>query len=90
MRTKEGFMLRQLGSQYVVVALGKASEEFKGIIRLNQAGAFLWDRLSIQNETKETLVQAMLNQYEINQETAQSDVEEFMTALEKANLLKEQ
>ena len=30
MKIKEGFVLRELGGQYVVVALGEASKNFNG------------------------------------------------------------
>ena len=35
MKTKEGFILRKVGAQYVVAATGKASENFNGMMRLN-------------------------------------------------------
>ena len=46
MKTKAGFMLRSVGGRHVVVAVGKASEEFNGLITLNDSGAFLWEELS--------------------------------------------
>ncbi|MDD2958471.1 MAG: PqqD family protein [Lachnospiraceae bacterium] len=87
MKIKEGFMIRQLGDQYVVVALGKAADEFKGMIRLNKAGAFLWKQLVAQDMNKETLVAEMLNQYEIDRATVEKDAEEFIDKLTKAELL---
>ena len=41
MKIKDGFMLRKVGGQNVVVAVGKASRDFNGIIRLNDTGKFL-------------------------------------------------
>ena len=40
MKIKEGFILRKVGIQYVVAATGKASENFNGMLRLNESGAF--------------------------------------------------
>ena len=40
MKLKEGFILRKVGIQYVVAATGKASENFNGMMRLNESGAF--------------------------------------------------
>ena len=40
MKTKSGFMRRKLGTQEVIVAVGEASKQFSGIIRLNDTGAF--------------------------------------------------
>ena len=44
MKIKDGFMLRKVGGQNVVVAVGKASRDFNGIIRLNDTGRFLWEK----------------------------------------------
>ena len=38
MKIKNGFMLRKVGAQNVVVAVGEASRSFNGIIRLNDSG----------------------------------------------------
>lgn len=89
MKTKEGFMLRQLGEQYVVVALGNASKEFHGMIRLNSTGAYLWEKLSRGNLTKEQLTEAMLEKYDVDKETAGKDVESFISKILNAGFLEE-
>ena len=38
MKTKKGFMLRQTAGRNIVVAVGQASEEFNGLITLNETG----------------------------------------------------
>ena len=38
MKIKEGFMLRNVADNYIVVPVGKASLEFKGLINLNGVG----------------------------------------------------
>ena len=45
MKIRNGFMLRKVGGQNVVVAVGAASRDFNGIIKLNETGAFLWELL---------------------------------------------
>ena len=47
MKIKDGFMLREVASQTMVVAIGEASKTFNGIIRLNPTGKFLWEKLPI-------------------------------------------
>jgi hypothetical protein len=49
MKIKEGFMLRSVADNYVVVPVGKASLELKGLINLNSVGAFIWKCL--ENDT---------------------------------------
>lgn len=86
MKIKNGFMLRKVGGQNVVVAVGKASLEFNGIIRLNDTGKFLWEQLK-NDITEEQLITAMLDAYDIDRETAEKDVAEFVVRLKGANLL---
>ena len=86
MRIKEGFILRKVGSQYVVAATGKASENFNGMMRLNESGAFAF-RLLQEGVTKEELVDRILAEYDVSEEAARRDVENFLAALGEADAL---
>lgn len=86
MKIKDGFILRKVGGQNVVVALGQASRSFNGIIRLNETGRFLWEQLS-DEKTQEQLCSALLGEYDVTEEQARQDVSEFIDTLKKAALL---
>lgn len=86
MRIKKDFMLRKVGEQNVVVAVGEASRSFNGIIRLNDSGKYLWEKLS-QDITEEQLVADMLNDYDIDEATAKADIGRFVSELTKAGIL---
>lgn len=87
MKIKNGFVAKEIAGQYVVVALGKASKIFNGIIKLNESGKFIWDKLSVGAE-KEDIVNALLEEYEgVDRETAERDVEKFIDELKGANIL---
>ncbi len=86
MKIKNGFMLKKVGGQNVVVALGEASRSFNGIIRLNDTGVFLWQKLQ-QETSEEQLLAALTAEYDIGEEQAKSDIAEFVAALRKATLL---
>ena len=45
MRIKNGFFMREVAGKYVVVPVGAQTNEFKGMIQMNQTGAFLWKAL---------------------------------------------
>lgn len=86
MKIRNGFMLRKVGGQNVVVAVGAASRDFNGIIKLNETGAFLWELLKSER-TPEELTEALLAEYDIDRETAAADVETFVERLSRAELL---
>ena len=86
MKIRNGFMLRKVGGQNVVVAVGAASRDFNGIIKLNETGAFLGELLKSER-TPEELTEALLAEYDIDRETASADVEAFAERLSRAELL---
>lgn len=88
MKIKEGFVLRELGGQNVVVPLGKASKNFNGVIYLNETGAFLFKQLK-ENKNEEELLSLLLNEYEIDENTAKKDLDIFIHQLKEGKLLDE-
>jgi hypothetical protein len=79
MKIKEGFIIKKLGIGYIVVTVGDASMDFNGVIRLNETGAFLWQSIQDGADSREKLIQAMLDRYEdLDQETAKNDLDEFL------------
>ena len=86
MKIKEGFILRHIGDEIIVVAVGEASKDFNGIIRMNSTGEFLWNAMS--SETNEdALVSALLSEYEIDEATARRDASAFIEKLNGAGIL---
>lgn len=86
MKIKNGFILRKVGEQNVVVAIGEASRSFNGIIRLNESGRYLWEKLQ-RDISQQELLQAMLNDFDIDENTANADISAFIAKLEGAGLL---
>ncbi len=88
LKTKENFVLRSVAGQNVVVAVGQASVDFNGMLTLNESGALLWSVLEKGCE-KRALVDALLAEYEVDEETAAQSVERFLAALETAGCVEE-
>ena len=86
MKIKNGFMLREVASQTMVVAVGEASKTFNGIIRLNSTGKFLWENMQ-EDTTKDQLVSKMTAEYDIDAATAENDIDAFIDILKGADLL---
>ncbi len=86
MKIKEGFILREIAGSYIVVAVGDAVKSFNGVISLNQTGAFLWKALADGGD-ENTLLKALLDEYDVEEELAKRDIALFLAKLKSANLL---
>ncbi len=89
MRIEKEFILREIAGDYVIVPTGKTALEFNGLITVNELGAFIWKKMQ-QDISEDNLVSAILDEYEVQEETARNDVKEFLGKLEEYNILKEQ
>lgn len=87
MRINKEFVLREIAGDYILVPVGDTALEFNGLITLNEVGAFLWGKLQ-QDVELEQLVDAVLDEYDIDKETATRDAEEFVENLKKAGIIK--
>ncbi len=79
MRIKKGYIIKKLGIGYVVVTVGAATEEFNGMIRLNESAAFLWQSILDGANDRQKLLDVMLTRYDdLDETTAGEDLDEFL------------
>ncbi len=86
MKIVDGFILKNIADTYVVVPLGTNTVSFRSLISLNESGAFLWSQLET-DKTEAELCEALLKEYDIDEQTAKTDVADFIEKLKKADLL---
>ena len=85
MKLKEGFILRTVAGETVALPTGGLTN-FDMMITLNDTGRFLWEKLSVGAE-KEELVDALLSEYDVSRETAESSVDAFVDRLKELDFL---
>ena len=85
-RIEKEYVLRQIGDDYIIVPVGKAALSFNGMITVNETGAFLWEQL-VEGTNKEELLRTMLETYEVTQEEAERDIDEFLDILYENEIL---
>ena len=86
MKLKYEFVVRNIMDEYVLVPVGEAALKFAGMITTSEVGAFLIDLLKSDTD-KNTLVQRVIAEYEVEEQQASDDVEEFLSQLQKLQLL---
>ena len=87
MKISQNFILREIAGEYVIVPTGEAAYEFQGLITVNETGAFLWEKLQKDEQTEESLVKVLCEEYETDQTRAEKDVAEFIQRLRQQNIL---
>ncbi len=80
MKLKDGFIMRQVAGETIVIPSGDQMDLNK-MITLNGTGAFLWKLLETET-TQEKLVEALLGEYNVDAQTAESCVAEFVKKLD--------
>ena len=86
MKLKQGFIMREIAGETIVVPSG---DELKlnMMITLNDTGKFLWQHLESGADMDE-LVQALLAEYDVDEATATRAVQGFVDKLVANGFLK--
>lgn len=85
MKIKDGFTLREVAGNYVVMNLG-GELAFNGMITLNETGAVIWNAIN-DGSDKEAIALKITEEYDIDSETALRDVEKFIAKMLEAGVL---
>lgn len=86
MHVVPGFVVRQIAGETIAIPAGAAARELSGLLALNGSGQFLFQLLQTE-QTEDSLVQAMLETYDIDESTARADVVEFVEILRSSGVL---
>ena len=86
MRINKEFVLREIAGDYIIIPTGATVLEFNGLITVNEVGVTLWKMLQ-EEVTMDELVQGVLAEYEVEEEVARKDIQEFLGDLVKGGIL---
>ena len=85
MKLKDGFILRTVAGETVVLPAGGVTN-FDMMITLNDTGKFLWERLTVGAEEAD-LVKDLLAEYDVSEELATQSVAAFVARLKELDFL---
>lgn len=89
MKIKDGFILRNIADEWVVVPIGERALRMQGALILNDVASFLWKQLS-SSVSYEAVLDALLSQYDIDPITAQEDLNAFLQKIREIDALDEE
>ena len=73
MKIIDGFVLRPLGEEFIVIGEGISQINFNKMISLNSTAAFLWENVERKDFTVEDLTKLLTDNYEVEEERAAAD-----------------
>lgn len=73
MKAKQGFNLRKVCGENIIVAEGRENIDFSKIISMNESSAYLWDAVKDKTFTIEELASLLTSEYDVDDNTAEKD-----------------
>lgn len=89
MKIIDGFKMRTIAGESVVIGEGMAQINFNKLISLNQSAALLWQSVEGKEFTVEDLCNTLLENYEITRDVAMKDSEAIARAWIEAGIVSE-
>lgn len=87
MKIKEGFELRTICGEAIVVAHGIENIDFSKIISLNESAAYLWRKVEGQDFDAPMLARLLTEEYEVDEATALRDAQKMINDWQAAGLI---
>lgn len=78
MKIKEGFELREVCGEYIVVAHGDKNIDFSKVINLNKSAAIMWKAVADKDFSSDDLTAILLDTYDVDKDTANADALRIM------------
>ena len=88
MRLKEGFILKNIVGEWIIMPTGNNIKKFEGAIVLNDIAAFIWNKLE-KPISRDDLLQAVLDEYDIDEQTAADDLDKVIIKLNSLEILQQ-
>ena len=88
MHLKEGFVLRELGDEHIVIGEG-LTVDFQRLISLNSSAAFLWRNADGREFSVDDLTTLLLDEYDVDTQEAADAARDIAQAWLEAGLAEE-
>ena len=86
MNIKKRLLKRKIAGDAFLVPVGKEVYDSNGLFFLNEVAEFIWDRLESANGT-EDILNALLEEYNVEESVARQDVETFLGKLREMDII---
>ena len=88
MKKTDGFAMRRLGQDAMIVAESVELIDFDRIVSLNSSAAYVWESLPDTDFTLRTVADLLLRRYDVDESIALQDAKELVDVWLKAGIIK--
>lgn len=88
MKIRDGFVLRNIVDEYIVMPTGDNIAKFSGSVVMNEVSAFVFEQLK-NPVTQEDLLAAVLAEFDVDEETARQDLVELLREFRELKLIED-
>lgn len=89
LKVSDQFILRTIADENILIPVGDAAINVKGLIALSESGALLYHKLKV-GSSKEELIAALMGEYEVSESIAAKDTEAFLNQMRQLHMLVEE
>lgn len=88
MKIKNGFVLRDVCGEKVIMGEGLGALDFGRLLCLNETAAWLWTKAQEMGDfTVDSLTEALCEEYDVAKEQAKADVASMIAEWQKVNVI---
>ncbi|MDE7421597.1 MAG: PqqD family protein [Muribaculaceae bacterium] len=88
MKKTEGFVMRRLGQDAMIVAESVYLIDFDRIVSLNSSAAYVWESLPNSDFSTRTIIDLLLQRFDVEEEVANNDAKELVNTWLQAGIIK--
>ena len=88
MKIRDGFVLRNVVDEFIVMPTGENIAKFEGAVVLNEVSAFVFRQLE-NAVSRDDLLTVIVNEFDVDEVTAAADLDELLAQFGKMGLLED-
>ena len=88
MKRNKNFILRKIAGESIIVPTGETTKKFNGLFSLNRTATFVWEHIEEVADTEE-MIRLVLEHFDVDEETARTDVEGLIKELKLVGFVEE-
>lgn len=89
MKVSKDYIMREIAGECILVPVGAAAAKFNGLVTMNEVGKYIVELLA-EEHTVQELVEKITEKYDVEAQTALTDVEAFLEQLREVGALVEE